>query len=205
MNGVEFAGEQKRPSKLVCVGRNYVEHIEELGNAVPEQMVLFVKPNSAITSELRAFHGETLHFEAEIAFGILEKEIRFVGFALDLTKRELQGRLKKNGLPWERCKAFDGSAVLSRFVELAGRYDDLEVELLVNGQTRQQGGVDMMIHKPSAVLDEVAEFMELEDYDIILTGTPKGVGAVEKGATYEGIIRDRASGEEILRQRWVAK
>lgn len=123
MNLVEFDGIQRTPSKIVCVGRNYTEHIEELGNPVPEQMVLFFKPNASISDELRARHEEPLHYEGEICFGIENGVYRYLGFGLDLTKRGAQKALKERGLPWERCKAFKGSALFSRFVPIEDGID----------------------------------------------------------------------------------
>ena len=112
MNTIQVAGVETTPSKIVCVGRNYVAHIEELGNEVPEQMVVFGKPNSAIGNKLQAFHGgEPLHYEGEIALAISNGRATAAGFGLDLTKRTLQGQLKKKGLPWERAKAFDLSLI----------------------------------------------------------------------------------------------
>ncbi len=101
------------PSKIVCVGRNYVAHIEELGNEIPEQMVVFNKPNSAIGDTLYANLGEPLHYESELAFMVRAGQLAAVAFGLDLTRRELQSRLKHRGLPWERAKAFDGAALFS--------------------------------------------------------------------------------------------
>lgn len=109
-----------QPSKVLCVGRNYLDHIAELNNAVPEQMVVFNKPSTAITNQLIAFHQETLHYEGEICFVVKNGQLASVGIGLDLTKRGLQAKLKEKGLPWERAKAFDGSAVFSRFISLQG-------------------------------------------------------------------------------------
>ncbi len=111
---------KQKPSKVVCVGRNYAEHVKELNNAMPDQMVVFNKPNTSITTQLNSYHQEPLHYEGEICFSIKNGEIDAVGFGLDLTKRELQSALKAKQLPWERAKAFDGSAVLSKFVSLKG-------------------------------------------------------------------------------------
>lgn len=202
MKAIEVEGEKRYSSKVVCVGRNYVEHIEELGNEVPEQMVLFFKPNSAISDSLIAVRGEPLHYEAEIALVVCDNAFRWVGFALDLTKRALQSKLKAKGLPWERCKAFDGSAVVSPFVALEGDCESLELEMWVDGELRQKGGVQTMIHKPQEVLQEVRSFSSLEDYDVVMTGTPKGVGEVVLGSEYTGVIK--YAGREILRQSWTA-
>ena len=109
MHSVKLASEEFTPSKIVCVGRNYAEHIAELNNETPTSMVLFVKPNSAISQQLHAEHnGEALHYETELCFLIKNKQLAGVGLGLDLTKRSLQSALKEKGLPWERAKAATG-------------------------------------------------------------------------------------------------
>ena len=113
------------PTKIICIGRNYVEHIAELGNEIPDEMVVFNKPNSAISTELLSFHQEPLHYEAELCFVIKNQKFCSFGIGLDLTKRGLQSKLKAKGLPWERAKSFDGSAVFSDFVAI----DDVDASL----------------------------------------------------------------------------
>ncbi|WP_434086680.1 fumarylacetoacetate hydrolase family protein [Shewanella mesophila] len=178
MNRVMCEGKPVTPSKIVCVGRNYVEHIQELNNDVPEQMVLFVKPNSAISSVLKSYHQEPLHYEAELCFMVADGGFAAVGVGLDLTKRQLQSELKAKGLPWERAKAFDGSALFSEFVSIASNRDKLSFTLHVDGTLRQQGDIGLMIHKPDAIYREISDFMTLNDGDIVMTGTPKGVGVI---------------------------
>lgn len=202
MNSVEFDGVAAIPSKIVCVGRNYVEHISELGNDVPDQMVVFMKPNSAITSQLQAFPGEPVNYEAEISFLIIDGEIAAVGAGLDLTKRDAQSELKQKGLPWERAKAFDGSALFSPFVAIDSIDDTLEVLLQINHRLVQQGGVSLMIHKPADIMRECRQFISFNDGDIIMTGTPRGVGVVKPGDHYE--IRIRQNGRVITRGEWRA-
>lgn len=190
------------PSKIVCVGRNYVEHISELGNELPDQMVIFCKPNSAITDVLHAFHGERLHYEAEICY-IIEAGIPVaVTCGLDLTKRELQSKLKAKGLPWERAKGFDGSALFGPFVALDDVEQELTIELYVNGKLRQQGSTSMMLYKPKDITKEIATVMTLDDGDIVMTGTPAGVGEVEAGENY--MARILAEGEELVSCSWLA-
>lgn len=185
MNQVLCDGMPITPSKIVCVGRNYVEHIKELNNDVPEQMVLFVKPNSAISSVLMSHHQEPLHYEAELCFMVADGAFKAVGLGLDLTKRQLQSELKAKGLPWERAKAFDGSALFSEFVTIAQDSDKLSFTLHVDGALRQQGDIGLMIHKPDAIYKEISEFMTLNDGDIVMTGTPKGVGVINIGEQFE--------------------
>lgn len=178
-----------QPSKILCVGRNYVEHIHELGNEIPDEMIVFIKPNSAISSTLSAKHqSETLHYESELAFVFTKGRFTAVGFGLDLTKRTLQTTLKHKGLPWERAKAFDGSAVFSDFVPLNNITDDLYLELTINEELIQQGGVNLMMYKPDIILQEIASFITLIDNDIVMTGTPKGVGTLNNGDVFNGKV-----------------
>jgi len=130
MKTVNFNGREVTPSKIVCIGRNYVEHIEELGNEIPSSMVIFMKPNSAIKSKLISNDVEPIHYEGEISFMMLDGKIRGVGFGLDLTKRGLQSKLKAKGLPWERAKAFDGAAVFSDFVKFKDDTKALHVSFI---------------------------------------------------------------------------
>lgn len=188
MKTIKFGKKKITPSKIVCVGRNYVEHIKELSNEVPENMVLFIKPNSAISEQLISYHWEPVHYEGEICFLVNNEEFVAVAFGLDLTKRGLQSKLKGKGLPWERAKAFDGAALFSDFVPLDKIESQLTIELDVNGETIQNGNVLQMIYKPDQILEEVKSFLTLNDGDIVMTGTPKGVGVVEKRSIYEGKI-----------------
>jgi 2-keto-4-pentenoate hydratase/2-oxohepta-3-ene-1,7-dioic acid hydratase in catechol pathway len=176
------------PSKVICIGRNYVEHITELGNEIPDEMVVFLKPNSAISSSLISFHQESLHYEAELSFVYLQGRFSAVGFGLDLTKRGLQSHLKAKGLPWERAKAFDGSAVFSEFVEITKVSSTLSLQLKINDRIIQQGGVELMMYKPDEILKELQTFMTLQDGDIVMTGTPKGVGVIKPNDNFKGSI-----------------
>ena len=194
MNMVTFDGRPVTPSKVVCIGRNYVEHIEELGNEIPEQMVIFNKPNSAITDTLR-YIEPTCRFESEICFLIDKGAIVGVGFGLDLTKADVQNRLKKKGLPWERAKGFDGSAVLSDFVPFLGSFESLRMALHIDGKLQQHADYSLMIYKPDVMLDEIKTFMTLEDGDIIMSGTPKGVSTYKIGQRFVG----RVYAKEALR------
>lgn len=174
MKSVSFDRKIYYPSKVVCVGRNYVEHIYELGNEIPANMVLFNKPNSAIAHELKYF-SEDCRFEGEICFLVKEGKLSGVGFGLDLTKADIQNYLKSKGLPWERAKCFDGSCVLGKFIPLKGDLKTLEMKLYLNGNLQQHAAYELMIYKPKEILDEIKTFMDLEDGDIIMSGTPKGV------------------------------
>lgn len=189
MNNILLDEQEIFPSKVVCIGRNYTEHIEELNNETPDEPVFFFKPNSSISDTLTFPKGNiSCHYEAEISFMIEENKISAVGFGLDLTLRELQSKLKNKGLPWERAKCFDGSAVFSKFVSFCGDVNDLEVELYVNNELKQKGAVELMITKPEEIINELLTFSSFEDGDILMTGTPKGVGEFKIGDTFIGKI-----------------
>jgi 2-keto-4-pentenoate hydratase/2-oxohepta-3-ene-1,7-dioic acid hydratase in catechol pathway len=202
MNVITRNGRTLAPTKVICIGRNYAAHIRELGNETPEGMVLFTKPNSAIATEL-CFIDDDCHYEAEMAFVVEAGQLRGVGLGLDLTKRAEQARLKAKGLPWERAKAFDGAAVFSSFVDLPPVIESLHFRLHINGQLAQQGSYGQMIHKPRAILAEVSSFMSLEDGDILMTGTPEGVGPYGRGDVFEA--RLYAGDQELLRTTWLAR
>ncbi len=202
MQTVTFQDKQISPSKVVCIGRNYVAHIEELGNEIPEEMVVFDKPNSAISNTLY-YHGEHTRFEGEIAFLIMGGQIAGIGFGLDLTHADIQNYLKAKGLPWERAKAFDTSAVLSHFVPFSGDLSSLRMRLYVNDILQQEADYTLMMYKPDVMIGEIKRFMKLEDGDIILSGTPKGVSTYRIGDRFVGQV---FSDERLLvEQRWVAQ
>ena len=203
MNTVRMDGTDVAPSKIVCVGRNYVEHIEELKRKMPDQPVIFVKQNSSISKEVRFDPQDEIHCEGEISFLIRSGKIAGVGFGLDLTKRELQQVLQQNGLPWERAKSFDGSAVFSDFVSFDGVLTELELELSINGELKQQGSYELMLNKPEFLLKEIAGFMTLQDSDLVMTGTPKGVGPIRKGDKISGRILQ--GGKVLVEAEWVVR
>jgi len=201
MNHVKLKERTYIPSKVICVGRNYTEHIEELGNETPENMVLFNKPNSAITDELHYFN-DACRFEGELCLLIEEGKISAVGLGLDLTHADIQNKMKSKGLPWERAKAFDASAVLSQFVALECEISTLSFELRLNGQLQQFADYGLMIYKPDEILEEIETFMTLRDGDIIMTGTPKGVTNYSKGDSVEMSLF--SGKKEILSTSWSA-
>jgi 2-keto-4-pentenoate hydratase/2-oxohepta-3-ene-1,7-dioic acid hydratase in catechol pathway len=202
MKKIRYKKELITPSKVVCIGRNYVEHIEELGNEVPENMVVFNKPNSAISDMLTYFDTDT-RFEGEICFLIMDGQIAGVGFGLDLTHADIQNKLKAKGLPWERAKAFDGSAVLCSFVPLNVPLESLEMKLYRNGELVQFANYDLMMYKPDVMVEEIKSFMHLEDGDVIMSGTPKGVGTYSVGDKFLGHIF--SEDELLVEQEWVVK
>ena len=202
MRSVMFQKTEVIPSKIVCVGKNYAAHIEEMGSVPSNQMTVFMKPNACISDQLEAHRGEQIHFEAEICLLIQGDAVAGVGVGLDLTKRATQKRLKDAGLPWERSKAFEGSAVFSHFVETPESLTDLELELYVDGELRQRGGPRQMLYKPHTILEELRSFLPLEDSDIVMTGTPSGVGPVERDALFEARLLQTHS--ELVSASWRA-
>lgn len=209
MKTIVFEEKEIIPSKIVCIGRNYVDHINELGNEIPDEMVVFVKPNSSISTKLISFHQEPLHFEAELCF-LYQKDDKqvqgkftAVAIGLDLTKRALQNKLKTKGLPWERAKSFNGAAVFSDFVKVNPIDSNLSLELFINDKLAQKGGVNLMMFKPDAIISSVSTFMDLEDGDIVMTGTPKGVGEIAKGSEFIGKVKQ--GNHSLVSASWVAE
>ena len=187
MKTINYNNKKITPSKVICIGRNYVEHIKELNNETPDTMVVFNKPNSAISNKLEFISKDT-RYEGEICFLIKDGKIDGVGFGLDLTKADTQSILKAKGLPWERAKAFDNSAVFGEFVSFNGDIKTLRLELFINDKLIQFANYDLMIYKPKDMIDEIQSFMTIEDGDIIMTGTPKGVGNYKVGDKFIGKI-----------------
>lgn len=188
--------------KIICVGRNYVEHIQELGNEIPEKPVIFLKPASAVI-----FSGDTIkypefsqemHHEVELVLLIgntiknadlqtAENSIIAFGVGLDMTLRDVQNELKKKGHPWTIAKCFDSSAVLSDFI-LKSDYNlsiNEEIFLKVNGEIKQKDSLAKMMFKPAELIQYISSLMTIEAGDLIFTGTPKGVGKVNKGDKIE--------------------
>lgn len=203
MKSINLEGQEIFPSKIICIGRNYVDHIKELGNEIPEEPVIFIKPNSSIAADIQSGESDEIHFEGEISIVVCSGELLGVGFGLDLTKRTLQSRLKARGLPWERSKAFDGAAVFSEFAAFEGQVSDLRLELYINDHLIQQGGCELMMYKPAEIIAEVKSFLSLEDGDLIMTGTPAGVGPLQAGDRFNGKIFEKDT--LIVEGSWVVQ
>jgi 2-keto-4-pentenoate hydratase/2-oxohepta-3-ene-1,7-dioic acid hydratase in catechol pathway len=185
--------------KVVCIGRNYAEHAKELDNPIPSEPLLFIKPGSCVVPLEGGFTIPTdrgsVHYEAEIVVLIgkplsknpdREEVLDAIsGFApgLDLTLRDLQTRLKEKGLPWELCKSFDGAAVIAPFVSPAVFPDltDIPIRLTINGQVRQDGNSSLMLNPIVPMIQHIASNFSLQAGDLIMTGTPAGVGPFEVG------------------------
>ena len=186
--------------KILCIGRNYSEHIKELGNATPEAPVIFIKPASSVIGEGEAIvippYSHDCHHETELALLIgrkgkdipVDQAMEYIagyGVGIDLTLRDVQGELKKKGLPWEIAKGFDTSCPLSVFAEASDVADpqNLQIRLTVNGGIRQDGNTSMMIHRIPAIISHMSGSFTLDPGDVILTGTPSGVGRIVPGDT----------------------
>lgn len=201
MKSVRLDGKEIFPSKIICIGRNYVDHIKELGNELPKEPVIFIKPNSAISTDIHSGETDEIHYEGEISIVVRSGEPVAVGFGLDLTKRKLQSALKAKGLPWERSKAFDGAAVFSEFVTFNGQVSALRLELYINDHLVQKGGCKLMMYKPDKIIAEVKSFLSLEDCDLIMTGTPAGVGPVHANDRFTGKIYENE--DLVVECSWV--
>jgi acylpyruvate hydrolase len=188
-------GEKLPIGKILCIGRNYVEHIKELGNEEPATPVIFMKPASSVIGNgeevVIPVYSDNCHHEAELALlvgksakNISEAEalhcLAGYGVAIDLTLRDVQDELKRKGLPWDIAKGFDTACPLSEFVP-AGQVADpqnLTITMRVNGELRQNSSTSLMIHTSAKIISHLSEIFRLEPGDIILTGTPAGVSRV---------------------------
>ncbi|SNY97475.1 fumarylacetoacetate hydrolase family protein [Halomonas sp. hl-4] len=186
--------------KVVCVGRNYADHAKELDNPIPSEPLLFIKPASSVVDIQQPlsppFNRGDIHYEVEIALLVgkticdatpdeASEAITGLGLGLDLTLRDVQTQLKEKGHPWEIAKAFDGACPLSPFLPLSRvpNWNALAFTLEINGEERQHGeGADMIFTIPTLVA-EMSRHFTLEAGDVILTGTPSGVGELPRGAT----------------------
>lgn len=192
--------------KIFCVGRNYSEHAKELGNNVPENPVIFLKPDTAILKNNLPFFmpdfSQNIQHEVELVIRInkLGKKIeeRFaknyyseIGLGIDFTARDLQNDLKSKGLPWELAKAFDNSAPLGDFVSLNKLSNPINFSLKKNGETVQQGNSSEMIFGFDKIISFISQYFTLKIGDLIYTGTPAGVSEVKIGDKLEGYIEDQ--------------
>lgn len=187
--------------KIICVGRNYRDHAAELGNEVPDEIVLFLKPESALLDPSQSFtipsFTKDLHYEVEVVLRVstrvkeqtvsnYREVCDAVTVGLDFTARDIQSGLKAKGLPWEKAKAFDGSALVGEFVSVT---DELrEFSLVKNGKVVQRGTTHQMIYGFSAILSAASAYFTLEPGDLVFTGTPAGVGPVHSADRLEGFL-----------------
>jgi len=181
--------------KIICIGRNYPQHTEELSNKKPESPVIFIKPDTAILQRRLPFYippfSNLIHYEVEVLVRInrigkyieekfAHKYYQEIGLGIDFTARDVQQNLKYNGLPWEKAKAFDGSALIGSWYNKNNFLDlnQLDFELVKNNETVQKGNTSQMLWSIDTLINEVSRFFTLKIGDVIFTGTPAGVGPV---------------------------
>lgn len=193
--------------KIICVGRNYVDHIKELSNDRPTDPVIFIKPDTALLDGQVFYYPKfstDVHYELELVYRIgkvgknieakfAHKYIDAIGLGIDFTARDLQAKLKEKGLPWEKSKAFNGSAFVSTMRPISP--DDfsksIEFVLYKNGQTVQHGQSDLMIWNIAALIEDISTYFTLKTGDYIFTGTPAGVGPLVIGDTLVGELQGK--------------
>lgn len=194
--------------KIICIGRNYANHIAELKNERPAEPVIFMKPDSAVLLKQHPFvvpeFSEEIHHEIEIIVKInkvgkyiepkfAHKYYDEISVGIDFTARDLQAKLKEKGLPWEKAKAFDGSAVIGDFLPKTDfiSMENLSFELTNNAKTVQKGNTSHMLWKIDELISYVSQFFTLKIGDIIFTGTPEGVAAIKPNDVLEGFLEDK--------------
>lgn len=194
--------------KILCIGMNYARHIAELDNKRPEEPVVFMKSDSSLLQKNRPFYIPTfsndLHHEIELVVKIdkLGKNIsqkyahRYyssIGLGIDFTARDLQSKLRKQGHPWEKAKAFDHSAVISEeFIPVNELdMDNIDFRLEINGEIRQQGNSSQMIFKIDEIIEHLSSYFTLKIGDLLYTGTPEGVGSVKINDRLQGYIGNK--------------
>mgnify|MGYP003606656650 CR=1 FL=1 len=191
--------------KIICIGRNYVQHIEELQNERPDEPIVFLKPDSAVLLKQHPFvipeFSDDIHHEIELIVRInkvgkyiepkfAHKYYDEVSVGLDFTARDLQQKLQDKGLPWEKAKGFDGSAVIGDFISKKkfSSLESINFELTNNGKTVQKGNSRLMLWKVDEIIACVSQYFTLKIGDIIFTGTPDGVAAVKPNDVLEGFL-----------------
>jgi 2-keto-4-pentenoate hydratase/2-oxohepta-3-ene-1,7-dioic acid hydratase in catechol pathway len=194
--------------KIICIGRNYIDHAKELNNDVPTSPMIFMKPSTALLVDNKPFYhpefSKKIHYEVEIVVKIakngkhidpafVEQYYDEVGLGIDFTARDLQDELKSKGHPWEMAKAFDHSAVVSHFIsvkELPNK-DNINFQLIKNEQVVQIGATKDMIFSIDTLLVYASKFFTLQKGDLIFTGTPAGVGKIEVGDNFVGKLENK--------------
>ncbi len=195
--------------KIVCIGRNYVEHIAELANERPTEPVVFLKPDTSILLQKQPFFippfTNDVHHEVEVVVRInrvgkfIEKQFAHkyydeIGLGIDFTARDVQQQLKEKGLPWEKAKSFDGAAVVSKeFIHKSelGNLNDLSFELYKNDALQQRGNTALMLWDIDSIIEHISQYFTLKIGDLIFTGTPAGVSRVQENDTLKGFLAGR--------------
>ena len=191
--------------KIICIGRNYSEHAKELGNAIPDKPVIFMKPDTAVLKGNDFYipeFSDDVHYELEIVVKISKggkyiqkesanKHYEEIGLGIDFTARDVQSDLKSKGLPWELAKGFDGSAVISDFVSKENYHlQNLNFSLIKNNEKVQDGNTGEMIFSPNDIIAFASQYFTLRVGDLIFTGTPKGVGKVSENDILEAYLEE---------------
>ena len=193
--------------KIICVGRNYTDHIKELDNKKPKDPVLFLKPQTAIINKGQPFFipsfSNEIHYELEVIIKInrlgrfIEKKFSHkyydeIGLGIDFTARDLQLELKKNGLPWEKAKAFDGSCLIGDWKNKKdfNNIDNIDFRLTKNDEIVQNSNTSLMLWKIDELIEYISKFFTLKIGDVIFTGTPSGVGKVQLNDKLKGYMND---------------
>jgi len=201
--------------KIICIGRNYIDHAKELKNAVPSKPLVFMKPPSALLVNDKPFYipefTKNCHYELELVLKIAKNGrhvqpqfakdyVKEVALGIDFTARDLQSELKKKGHPWEIAKGFDGSAVLSNFVPIEQvNRSAIEFQLMKNGELAQHGNTKDLIFDFDTLICYVSKFFKLQMGDLIYTGTPAGVGPVAIGDKLEGVLFTKNGNLDLLK------
>ncbi|MGW9685680.1 fumarylacetoacetate hydrolase family protein [Flagellimonas sp. 2504JD1-5] len=202
--------------KLICIGRNYAAHIEELENERPKEPVVFIKPDSAILPKEQDFYipefSNDIHYEVEVLVKIkkvgkhIAKQFAHtyydeIGLGIDFTARDVQTELKAKGLPWEKAKGFDGSAVVGKWLP-KNKYENMDklgFSLLKNGENVQKGNTSLMLWKIDELIAYVSTYFMLKKGDILFTGTPAGVGKVSPNDYLSGTLEGEQMFEITVR------
>jgi 2-keto-4-pentenoate hydratase/2-oxohepta-3-ene-1,7-dioic acid hydratase in catechol pathway len=192
--------------KIICIGRNYAEHAKEMNAAVPTEPVFFLKPDTALIRDNQPFYypdfSKEIHHEVELVLKISKagkniapefahKYYEEIGIGIDFTARDIQANCKEKGLPWEKAKAFDGSAPIGNFIPKKELTDPIGFHLMVNGKMVQKGTTKDLLFSFDTVVAYVSQFFTLKTGDLIYTGTPEGVGPVQVGDQLDAYIGDR--------------
>ncbi|WP_199161989.1 fumarylacetoacetate hydrolase family protein [Elizabethkingia miricola] len=191
--------------KIICVGRNYTEHAKELKNEIPTEPVLFIKPDTSVLKGSDFYIPEfsnDIHYELELVIKISKggkyiqeenaaKHYEQIGLGIDFTARDIQSKLKEKGLPWEKAKGFDGSAVVSDFFPVENfNTEEIHFELKKNNQTVQEGNSKDMIFDINKLIANISQYFTLRVGDLIFTGTPAGVGKVEENDILDAYLEN---------------
>jgi len=194
--------------KLICIGRNYTKHIEELANEKPTDPIIFLKPDTSILTKKQPFFipefSKEIHHEVEVLVKInrvgkyIDKKFSHkyyneIGLGIDFTARDLQGQLKEKGLPWEKAKAFDGAAVVGRWLskDTFKDVDNIQFQLVKNDEVVQSGHTRLMLWKIDELIEYVSKYFTLKIGDIIFTGTPAGVDKVNSNDKLKGLLENQ--------------